>query len=76
MGPTMSEEDWKEEYKEWKDLKPFQIQLLDEGPKTLSQTWLVNQMWCDWEKMNKKRGQLSNDDLPIPRIDLKDPWED
>ena len=66
-------EDWRDQYKQWKLLKDFQIKLLDEGPKTLSQTWLVNQMWCDWRDIKKikeaKLPALKNS----PNID---PWYD
>ena len=30
----MIEETWKGEYKQWKDLKPYQIKLIDDGPKS------------------------------------------
>ena len=66
-------EDWKDQYKQWKSLEDFQIKLLDEGPQTLSQTWLVNQMWCDWRDIKKikeaKLPALNNS----PSID---PWDD
>ena len=43
------DESWTEQYKKWKDLKPYQLKLLDEGPKSQSQAWLYNSMWCDWK---------------------------
>ena len=66
-------EDWKDQYKQWKLLKDFQIKLLDEGPKTLSQTWLVNQMWCDWRDIKKIK------EAKLPALNTTpniDPWED
>ena len=43
----MSDETWKIQYKKWKDLKPYQIKLIDDGPKSQSQAWLLNSMWCN-----------------------------
>ena len=49
----MNDSNWKEDYKKWKILKPSQIQLLDEGAESLSQTWLLNAMWCEWKEIKK-----------------------
>ena len=68
----MTDETWKDQYKQWKNLKPYEIKLIDDGPKSQSQAWLLNSMWCewmDWKEHNKlefseKDNYLSND-----------PWE-
>ena len=68
----MIDESWKKEYKEWKDLKPYQIQLIDEGPKSQSQAWLLNYMWCEWKDLKQKintQSSLQNKYFNI------DPWE-
>ena len=44
----MEEDTWKIQYKQWKKLKPYQIKLIDDGPKSQSQAWLLNSMWCEW----------------------------
>ena len=44
----MSNESWKDQYKQWKNLKPYQIKLIDDGPKSQSQAWLLNSKWCEW----------------------------
>lgn len=63
--------DWKDEYKQWKLLKPFESKLLDEGAKTLSQTWLLNQMWCEWRDIKK----IKETELPKLKIqEFNDPW--
>tara|TARA_B100000700_G_scaffold308508_1_gene386319 strand:- start:6689 stop:6928 length:240 start_codon:yes stop_codon:yes gene_type:complete len=49
----MSDETWKTQYKKWKDLKPYQIKLIDDEPKSQSQAWLFNSMWCDWMDLSK-----------------------
>ena len=71
---SMNDENWKEEYKKWKVLKPSQIKLLDEGAISLSQTWLLNSMWCEWKDIKKVK------DTELPSIttiefgDYSDPW--
>ena len=70
----MSEETWKIEYKQWKNLKPYQIKLIDDGPKSQSQAWLLNSMWCDWmdlKKTNDSEGYEFNNSSS-PSID---PWD-
>ena len=70
----MDDENWKEQYKGWKQLKPFQLKLLDEGAQSLSQAWLLNAMWCEWKEIKK----LKDTDLPSlnsVKLDLtNDPW--
>ena len=72
----MIDPSWIEEYKQWKVLRPSQVQLLDEGAQSLSQTWLLNQMWCDWLEMKK----LKETDLPpltsSPKPLSQDPWDE
>ena len=41
----MNDENWQTQYKEWKELKPFQIKLLEEGAESQSQAWILNDMW-------------------------------
>ena len=43
----MNEENWKIHYKKWKKLKPYQIKLIDDGPKSQSQAWLLKPKWCE-----------------------------
>ena len=42
--------DWREEYKDMKVLSTFQTKLLDEGPHSLAQSWLLSSMYSDWKK--------------------------
>ena len=67
----MSDSTWMDEYKKWKDLKPYQLKLLEEGAKSQSQAWLINSMWCEWIDIKKIK------DTELPLIDTsvnKDPW--
>ena len=68
----MLDESWKSQFKKWKDLKPYQIKLIDEGPNSQSQAWLLNSMWCEWKDMKKTRDTA----LPEMRSHIgSDPWE-
>ncbi|WP_320674614.1 hypothetical protein [Prochlorococcus sp. MIT 1341] len=71
----MDDKNWKEEYKAWKTLSTSQILLLEHGAKSLSQSWLLNEMWCEWKGIKKlKETELPS--LNTPCRDLnKDPWE-
>ena len=69
----MNSENWVEEYKTWKDLEPFQISLLENGADTLSQSWLINSMWCEWKDIKKQK------ETCVPTFEkyrCSDPWED
>ena len=68
----MIDESWKGQYKQWKNLKPYQIKLIDDGPKSQSQAWLLNSMWCEWIDMKK---MMSNDSIRIKPSHESDPWE-
>ena len=68
----MTEETWKIQYKNWKNLKPYQIRLIDDGPKSQSQAWLLNTMWCEWMDLKSRNGyEISEKD----NSSLTDPWE-
>ncbi len=67
----MSEETWKNQYKQWKKLKPYQIKLIDDGPKSQSQAWLLNSMWCEWMELR----EINVSDIEKKDIScLTDPW--
>ncbi len=58
---------WREEYLEMKVLNKYQISLLKEGAKSLSQAWLLGAMWMDWKKKKgikepdtENKGQLQS----------------
>jgi len=66
----MNDESWKDQYKEWKTLKPYQVKLLDDGAKSQSQAWLINSMWCDWQDIKK----IKDTELPSLKSSSDDPW--
>ena len=69
----MGDENWKEEFRQWKpELKPYQIKLLEEGPTSNSQTLLLSDMWLEWKDLAAKRKikEIAGS------IDIEDPWDD
>tara|TARA_B100001250_G_C19759616_1_gene771816 strand:+ start:1138 stop:1386 length:249 start_codon:yes stop_codon:yes gene_type:complete len=48
---TWDDSNWREEYKGMKLLTEAQMALLDTGPKSLSQSWLLQAMHGDWRKI-------------------------
>ena len=66
----MNDESWKDQYKEWKSLEPYQIELLENGAKSQSQAWLINSMWCDWRDIKK----VKDTELPTIKYLDEDPW--
>ncbi|WP_413390207.1 hypothetical protein [Prochlorococcus marinus] len=68
----MPEVIWKIWYKNWKKLKPYQIRLNDDGPKSQSQAWLLNSMWCESLDL-KDRDVSKNSEGGISS--WTDPWE-
>ena len=47
----MNDKNWKEEYKGMKYLDKRSLKLLDEGAKSLSQSWYIGAMYNEWKKM-------------------------
>ncbi len=68
----MIDENWKNQYKKWKNLKPYEIKLIDDGAKSQSQAWLLNSMWCEWIDLKRiNMSELSTNDISS----CTDPWE-
>ena len=40
---------WREEYKGWTTNKRY-LELLENGPKQLSQAWVLGALYSDWKK--------------------------
>ena len=47
---TDSSENWREEYQGMKSLSKYQVDLLQNGPKSLAQSWMMGAMHNDWKK--------------------------
>ena len=46
----MTDQNWREEYQGMKVLSKYQIDLLQNGPKSLAQSWMMGAMHNDWKK--------------------------
>ena len=44
---------WQDEYKKLKLLSEDKINLLNEGPKTLKDSWALSVMYYDWRRLKK-----------------------
>ena len=49
--PLYDDSNWREEYKSFARNK-MEIELLENGPKSLSQSWHLQALYSNWKKMN------------------------
>ena len=47
----MDNSNWREDYKGYKHLNKKQRDLLENGPKSLSQSWILQALYNEWKKM-------------------------
>ena len=69
--PTPPDESWREEYRGMKSLGKLQSELLTNGPKSLSQSWMMQAMYNDWKK---KKG-IKDPEPPDCQSSMKE-WEE
>ena len=50
MTKTYDDSNWREEMKGYTSNK-LQLEMLDNGPKSLSQSWIMRAMYNKWKKM-------------------------
>ena len=50
MNKPYDDSNWREEYKGWTTNKRY-IELLENGPKQLSQAWLLGALHNEWKKI-------------------------
>ena len=50
MTKTYDDSNWREERKGYTSNK-LQLEMLDSGPKSLSQSWIMQAMYNKWKKM-------------------------
>ena len=51
MDKLWDDSNWRQEYKESKRLSKFQLEILENGPRSLSQSWILGAMHGEWRKM-------------------------
>ena len=67
MTKPYDDSNWKEEYKSYTSNKRY-LELLENGPKSLSQAWLLGALHSEWKKMKgynklepkENKGQLQS----------------
>ena len=47
---SYDDSNWREEYKSYTSNRRY-IELLENGPKSLSQSWLLGALYCEWKKI-------------------------
>ncbi len=50
MNKSFDDSNWREEWKNYTSNK-FQLELLENGPRSLSQSWILGAMYNQWKKM-------------------------
>ena len=52
MNKKYDDSNWREEYKGYTNNKRY-LELLENGPKSLSQAWLLGALHNEWKKMKE-----------------------
>ena len=71
MEPEQRDESWREEYAGMIPLGTYKRNLLQNGPKSLSQSWMMQAMHNDWKK---KKG-IKDPEPPNCQSSMKE-WEE
>ena len=69
--PEPRDESWREEYRGMIPLDTYKSNLLTNGPKSLSQSWMMSAMYNDWKK---KKG-IVDPEPPDCQSSMKE-WEE
>ena len=48
--PDIDDSNWRDEYKNYTTSK-YHLELLENGPRSLSQSWILNALYQRWRKM-------------------------
>ncbi len=51
MKKNYDDSNWRSEYLDLKVLSVSQCELLEKGPKSLSQSWILGAMYNDWKRI-------------------------
>ena len=58
MNKTYDDSNWREEYKAYTSSKK-DLEMLENGPKSLSQSWYMSTLYQKWKKMKKISSVIS-----------------
>ena len=61
MNKNYDDSNWREEYKGYTNNKRY-IELLENGPKSLSQAWLLGALHNEWKKMKGYQDEFDPDE--------------
>lgn len=53
MEPNINDTNWRQEYLSWKPVSKKQKEILENGPRGLSEAWALGAMKSDWKKWKK-----------------------
>ena len=74
MSKPYDDSNWREEYKGWTTNKRY-IELLENGPKQLSQAWLLGALHNEWEKMKGYQDEYPDENEGQLQSSLSE-WEE
>ena len=61
----MNDSNWREEYKNYTSSR-YELDLLENGPKSLSQSWMMGALHNKWKKMKGYKDPVSYTHLTLP----------
>ena len=74
MNKPYDDSNWREEYKGWTTNKRY-IELLENGPKQLSQAWLLGALHNEWKKMKGYKDEYPDENEGQLQSSLSE-WEE
>ena len=74
MNKNYDDSNWREEYKGYTNNKRY-IELLENGPKSLSQAWLLGALHNEWKKMKGYQDEYSDESEGQLQSSLSE-WEE
>ena len=74
MNKPYDDSNWREEYKGWTTNKRY-IELLENGPKQLSQAWLLGALHNEWKKMKVYKDEYPDENEGQLQSSLSE-WEE
>jgi len=75
----MTDESWRQEYAGMIPLGTYKKNLLQNGPKSLSQSWMMQAMYNDWKKERYQRSRATelpeqHEGMGRKYKEIPDPW--
>ena len=74
MNKPYDDSNWREEYKQYTNNKRY-LELLENGPKSLSQAWLLGALHNEWKKMKGYKDEYPEENKGQLQSSLSE-WEE